>query len=201
MIRLHNLLVKMTIKSHGAKQRTQELCSSNLYILFLTRSWKWKPCHLLTKYKTHPIPDSSDFQRTREDSKTSMEKTAPDMAPIAAPRMKPLSVSWPIKAPVIAPNKVPTANITNNPLNLISLKYCHSLEFQNKNYKKKKNLWFQMILKIYTRQRRVKCTQTSGDSGNGHKTRHVKNICQFHTHQHIKIVEKNKWNRKRNKNL
>lgn len=38
-----------------------------------------------------------------------MEKTAPEMAPTAAPRMNPLSVSWPIKAPVIAPSKVPTA--------------------------------------------------------------------------------------------
>lgn len=56
------------------------------------------------------MPDSSDCQRTREDSKTSMEKTAPDIAPTAAPLTKPLSVSWPIKAPVIAPNKVPTAN-------------------------------------------------------------------------------------------
>lgn len=54
------------------------------------------------------MPDSSDCQRTREDSKTSMEKTAPDIAPTAAPLTKPLSVSWPIKAPVIAPNKVPT---------------------------------------------------------------------------------------------
>lgn len=30
------------------------------------------------------------------------------MAPTAAPRMKPLSVSWPIKAPVTAPSNVPT---------------------------------------------------------------------------------------------
>jgi len=81
-----------------------------------------KPSHSLTKYKAHPIPDSSDFQRTSEDSNTSMEKTAPDMAPTAAPRMKPLSVSWPIKAPVIAPNKVPTANKTTNPINLINTK-------------------------------------------------------------------------------
>lgn len=63
---------------------------------------------LVTKYKRHPIPDSSDCQRTREDSKTSMEKTAPEMAPTAAPRTNPLSVSCPIKAPVMAPNKVPT---------------------------------------------------------------------------------------------
>ena len=64
---------------------------------------------LVTKYRTQPKPDSSDFHKTSEDSNTSIEKTAPEMAPIAAPLTKPLSVSWPIKAPVIAPSKVPTA--------------------------------------------------------------------------------------------
>lgn len=64
---------------------------------------------LLTKYRTHPTPDSSECHSIRDDSKTSREKTAPEMAPTAAPLMNPLSVSWPIKAPVIAPNNVPTA--------------------------------------------------------------------------------------------
>lgn len=64
---------------------------------------------LLTRYKRQPSPDSSECHRTRDDSKTSIEKTAPDMAPTAAPRTNPLSVSWPIRAPVMAPNKVPTA--------------------------------------------------------------------------------------------
>lgn len=36
-----------------------------------------------------------------------------------------------------------------------------------------------MILKMDTRQRHVKWTQTSGDLENGHKTRHVKNICKL----------------------
>lgn len=72
---------------------------------------KVRKVKLLTKYRRQPIPDSSDFHKTSEDSKTSMEKTAPEMAPTAAPLTNPLSVSWPIKAPVIAPNKVPTAKI------------------------------------------------------------------------------------------
>lgn len=69
----------------------------------------------LTKYRRHPIPDSSDCQRTREDSNTSIENTAPDIAPTAAPRTNPLSVSCPIKAPVMAPNNVPTAYSTQIP--------------------------------------------------------------------------------------
>lgn len=36
------------------------------------------------------------------------------MAPTAAPRTNPLSVSWPINAPVMAPNKVPTAKNNAN---------------------------------------------------------------------------------------
>lgn len=64
---------------------------------------------LLTKYRTQRSPDSSECHRVRDDSNTSIEKTAPDMAPTAAPRANPLSVSWPIKAPVMAPKKVPTA--------------------------------------------------------------------------------------------
>lgn len=97
----------MTIKSHGTKQKNSAIVWQFEYPIF-------DEIKSLTKYRRHPIPDSSDFQRTREDSNTSMEKTAPDMAPIADPRMKPLSVSCPIKAPVIAPNKVPTTNKTNN---------------------------------------------------------------------------------------
>jgi hypothetical protein len=67
----------------------------------------------LTKYKRHPIPELSECQRPIEHSKTSTEKTAPDIAPTAAPRMKPLSVFWPIKAPLIVHNKAPTANKTS----------------------------------------------------------------------------------------
>ncbi|KAF3584138.1 hypothetical protein F2Q69_00027096 [Brassica cretica] len=58
----------------------------------------------LTKQRRQPKRDSLDFQRTRDDSKTSMEKTALEKAPTAAPQMKPLSVLWPIKAPVTAPS-------------------------------------------------------------------------------------------------
>ena len=68
-----------------------------------------KVSKVFTKYKRQPRPDSFDCQKTRDDSKTSTEKKAPEMAPTAAPQTKPLSVSWPIKAPVMAPNKVPTA--------------------------------------------------------------------------------------------
>lgn len=50
----------------------------------------------------------------RDDSNTSMEKTAPENAPTAAPLMNPLSVSCPIKAPVMAPNNIPTAKNTQN---------------------------------------------------------------------------------------
>lgn len=64
------------------------------------------------------MPDSSDCQRSKDDSKTSIEKTAPDIAPTAAPRTNPLSVSCPIKAPVIAPNKVPTAEEKPTPISL-----------------------------------------------------------------------------------
>lgn len=64
------------------------------------------------------MPDSSDCQRSKDDSKTSIEKTAPDIAPTAAPRTNPLSVSCPIKAPVIAPNKVPTAEEKPIPISL-----------------------------------------------------------------------------------
>lgn len=55
----------------------------------------------LTKQRRQPKRDSLDFQRTRDDSKTSMEKTAPEMAPTAAPQMKPLS----------APSNVPNLRI------------------------------------------------------------------------------------------
>ncbi|CAA7391453.1 unnamed protein product [Spirodela intermedia] len=55
------------------------------------------------------IPDPWERQMTRHDSTTSMEKTAPDMAPIPAPQKKPLSVARPMMAPVMAPMKEPTA--------------------------------------------------------------------------------------------
>lgn len=56
------------------------------------------------------ILDSLERQRTRDDSKTSIEKTAPEMAPIPAPRKNPLSVAWPTNAPVMAPRRQPTEN-------------------------------------------------------------------------------------------
>ncbi|KAJ0556777.1 hypothetical protein HanIR_Chr07g0317691 [Helianthus annuus] len=52
-----------------------------------------KKTELLTKYRRHLIPDSSDCHKRREDSKTSIEKTAPEIAPTAAPLTNPLSVS------------------------------------------------------------------------------------------------------------
>lgn len=55
------------------------------------------------------IPDPRERQMTRHDSTTSMEKTAPDMAPIPAPQMQPLSVARPRMAPVMAPMMEPTA--------------------------------------------------------------------------------------------
>lgn len=64
----------------------------------------------LTTYKTLQIPDSLDLHKYRDDSTASMEKTAPEIAPIPAPRSNPLSVAKPIRAPVIAPTNEPTAH-------------------------------------------------------------------------------------------
>jgi len=44
-----------------------------------------------------------------EESTTSMDTTAPEMAPTPAPRTRPLSVASPISAPVTAPRTMPTA--------------------------------------------------------------------------------------------
>lgn len=53
-------------------------------------------------------PESFEFHKSRDESTTSIEKTAPEMAPIPAPRNIPLSVARPISAPVMAPISEPT---------------------------------------------------------------------------------------------
>lgn len=54
------------------------------------------------------MPESLECQRARDDSTTSIEKTAPEIAPIPAPRKSPLSVANPIRPPVMAPTTEPT---------------------------------------------------------------------------------------------
>lgn len=100
---------------------------------------------LLTTYMRLQILDSSERQRTRDDSKTSIEKTAPEIAPIPAPRKNPLSVAWPTKAPVMAPRRQPTENkykmnITiNSKWRYLSLSNCKCWLFSTPNSKQQKN--------------------------------------------------------------
>ncbi|KAI5648638.1 hypothetical protein M9H77_34643 [Catharanthus roseus] len=63
-----------------------------------------------------PMPDSFDFHIIKDDSKTSIEKTTPDIVPTAASLTNPLSISWAIKAPVIALNKPIWDKIWNHKL-------------------------------------------------------------------------------------
>jgi hypothetical protein len=62
-----------------------------------------------TMYRTLQTAESLVCQRSRDDSATSMEKTAPEMAPMPAPRTTPLSVASPITDPATAPTTDPTA--------------------------------------------------------------------------------------------
>lgn len=55
------------------------------------------------------MPDSLEFHKSREDSTTSMEKRAPEMAPTTEPLTGPLSVAKPVRAPAMAPAIDPTA--------------------------------------------------------------------------------------------
>lgn len=55
------------------------------------------------------MPDSSERHMAMDLSTTSMATTAPEMAPMPAPRTRPLSVASPIIPPVMAPRIVPTA--------------------------------------------------------------------------------------------
>lgn len=59
--------------------------------------------------RTLQTSESLVCQRSRDDSATSMEKTAPEMAPMPAPRTTPLSVASPITDPDTAPTSDPTA--------------------------------------------------------------------------------------------
>lgn len=56
--------------------------------------------------------ESPECQMSRDDSATSMVKTAPEMAPMPAPRSIPLSVASPIIDPVTAPTSEPTDDAT-----------------------------------------------------------------------------------------
>jgi hypothetical protein len=60
------------------------------------------------------IPDLRDCQTRMEESTTSMETSAPVMAPIPVPRNRPLSVARPMSPPVTAPRNRPAAHKTTN---------------------------------------------------------------------------------------
>lgn len=55
-----------------------------------------------------PGPSSLECHKARVESTDSMENTAPEIAPIPAPRNNPLSAARPIRPPATAPTTDPT---------------------------------------------------------------------------------------------
>jgi hypothetical protein len=56
------------------------------------------------------IPDLRERHTRMDESTTSMETSAPVMAPIPVPRKRPLSVARPMRPPVTAPRNRPAAH-------------------------------------------------------------------------------------------